>query len=277
MIPPQKWMKKRPGLVIPVFFLSLFPVWGQQLWHESTAASLGGTYVTRSGYFNARHNQAGLGWIVQHSFSLQHTRPFVIKELGISSLSAQIRTNRGALGTAISSFGINGLRHSSIWISYGLKLSSRISGGLGIHLWNSSIPEQILYQPGISCALGILAKVNESLAIGAHIRHPVSWSTSLTGNRRELMLISTGWSYTFFQTTTFYSEILVMPKNHIQVGHGIELKLNKQVIMMMGMQNRPFSISGGISLSFNHWSLHVAFEYLIDTGGSPSSSFNYAW
>jgi len=277
MIHPQKWMMKRPGLLIPVFFFYLIPVSGQPFWQESAVSALGGTFVTHQGYFNGRHNQAGLGWIEQHSFSVEHNRPFAMKELGISSMSSQVRAGNGAFGATLSSFGITGLRYTSAWISYGMKLSPGISCGLGVHFWNASIPERIFYHPGISCALGIQMRMNERLVIGAHVMHPVSWSANLPGPRRQIMLISTGWSYTFFRTSTFYSEIHIMPQNYLQLSHGIEVKFNDRFGLMMGLHNQPFSVSGGIALTLSQWLFHLAFEYVTDTGSSPSSSFTYAW
>ena len=277
MISPQKWILKRPGLVIPVFFLSLIPVMGQIYWQEASVASLGNSFVTRKGLCNARHNQAGLGWIDVNSVSLQHSRPFIVKELGISSLSAQIHAGEGAFGTTLSTFGITGLRETSAWISYGMKLHSGITAGLGIHFWSSSIPDQMLYHTGFSFAAGMQAKVNDQLFIGAHVLHPAGWNIEKPGRRNEQMVISAGFSYTFFQTITYYSDLQIMPENHIQTCHGMELKFSERIGFLLGMHNRPFSISGGVAIIHANWTLHAAFEYMIDSGSTPFSSLTYAW
>ena len=173
MISPQKWNLKRPGLLIPVFFLCLIPVSAQLPWPKASVAACGGCFVARSGYTNAMYNQAGLGWISKNSISLQHSLPFIISGLGISSVSGQIQVGEGAFGAAFSTFGIRGLNTSSAWVSYGMKLHPGITAGMGIHLWNYSIPEQVIFHPGFSCALGIQARINEKLVIGGHLLHPV--------------------------------------------------------------------------------------------------------
>jgi len=91
MISPPGWMLKRPGILIPVFFLSLVygPVIGQVQWPGTAAAALGNSYVCRQGYMCTIQNQAGLGFIEQSSISIQHGRPYLLKELGISSISGQ--------------------------------------------------------------------------------------------------------------------------------------------------------------------------------------------
>ncbi|MEN8229924.1 MAG: hypothetical protein ABFS38_17320 [Bacteroidota bacterium] len=277
MISPQKWILKRPGIVIPVFFLSLTPVSGQIQWKEAAVAALGNSFVTRPGLCNASHNQAGLGWIDRNSLSLQHSRPFILKELGISSLCAQIHAGEGTFGTTLSTYGITGLRETSAWISYGMKLHPGITAGLGIHFWCSTIPEQLLYHIGFSFAAGIQAKVNDQLFIGAHVLHPAGWNAITPGMRLDRMVISAGFSYTFFQTVSYYSDLRILSENHIQSCHGIELKLSERIEFLLGMHNHPFSISWGVAFLLDNWTLHAAFEYLIDSGSTPFSSITYAW
>ena len=274
---PQMWNLKRPGIVLPVFFLSLIPLIGQISWQEASVASLGNTFVTRSGYCNARHNQAGLGWIDISTITLQHSRPFTLNELGISILSAQILAGEGAFGATLSSFGISGLRETSAWISYGMKLQHGITAGLGIHFWSSTIPNQMFFHTGFSFAIGIQAKINDQFVIGAHVNHPIGWYADIPGPENDPMVISMGGSYTFFQTITYYSNFKFHSKTQIQSCHGIKLQFKERVDLLMGMHNQPISISGGVSTIFPNWRLIIAFEYIMESGSIPSSSFTYVW
>lgn len=276
MIFPQKWNLRRPGILLPVFFLSLIPVNGQISWQEASVTSLGNTFVTRTGYCLARHNQAGLGWIDRNTVSLQHSRPFTLNELGISTLSAQILAGGGAFGTTLSSVGIAGLRQTSAWISYGMKLQQRITVGLGLHFWNSSIPDQMFFNPGFSFALGIRAKINDQFVLGAHVLHPLGWYADSPGPVNDGMVISMGCSYTFFQIISYYFDLQLIPEYQIQSCHGIQLKFKERAEMLLGMHNKPFSISGGVAVNFPKWTLYIAYEYIIDSGYMPSSSFTYA-
>jgi len=277
MIAPQKWILKRPGIIIPVFFLSLVTVSGQISWQGTYVNSLGDTFVTQQGYCSTIHNQAGLGYIERHSISLQHSRPFIMNDLGISSLCAQSRTEGGALGISFSTHGITGLRYTSAWISYGMSLHHGITAGIGLHFWNSSITEQMLYKPGISCAMGIQAKINDRLVIGAHLFHPVGWYTDIPEIRSGQLIISSGCSYTFFKMVTYYCDLQFMSEYRIKSCHGLKLKFKEQLEILFGMHNRPFSISGGITIFHTNWILQAAFEYMMDSGHIPSSSLSYAW
>jgi len=277
MIPLQNRSFKRPGIVIPVFFLCLHPMMGQVAWQEASVESLGNTFVTRTGYCHARHNQAGLAWIEKNSLTLQHSRPFILKELGISILSCQFQTGAGAFGATLSRFGIEGFNQSSAWISYGMKLQHGISMGLGIHFWTTGIPGQMIFHPGFSFALGIQARINDQFAIGAHVLHPIGWYSINPGDRDGIMVISVGGSYTFLESIIYYSDLRIMPGNHLQSCHAIELKNKHRLGILMGLHNQPFGISGGIVISFRSWTLHAACKYLMESGIAPSSSFTYVW
>ena len=274
---PHRWLMKRPGLILPVFFLSFLPLCGQITCREASVVSSGNSFVTRQGFFNASHNQAGLGWTTQHSISMQHARPFSLKELGISSLGAQFKTGNGSWGATISTAGIRGFRQTSVWYSYGMMLGPKVTTGIGIHYWSSSIEDRIIYQPGISCAIGIQMRLNDHLTTGAHLYHPFGWYSDLNGKDYNQMVISTGFAYTFFHSITYSFDLKANPTLNLQSCFGLELLIKDQVRLTMGMQNRPISVSGGIALNYFKLVLHFAFEYMIDTGSSPIISMSHVW
>lgn len=274
---PRKWIFARPGFLIPVFFLSQIPVSGQHPWHESTVSAAGGCYVSRHGMTDARYNQAGLGLINQYSISIQHAQPFVIREVGIASLSLQAPLGRGGFGATISTMGIKGFRQTSSWISYGLNLHPFLSAGIGLHFRNTSIREKVFFHAGVSCALGIQFKINENLMLGAHVMHPVAWPDRYPGTDNRQMMISAGVSYTFFRTATYHSDLHVWPSGYIQWSHGLEIFLKDSFRILLGIHNRPHTLSGGIQLKHQRWAVSIAVSYRFDTGTTPSSTLSYAW
>ncbi len=279
MIFPLLWTLKRPGWMIPVFFLlpAQLSVSGQHDWHESGSAALGGAFVTREGYSCAGWNQACLGAIEQHSLSLQHSRPYLLKELGQSSLSGQFTTGNGALGLYLSSHGIKGLRQSSFWLSYGMKLHPNVAAGMGIHLWNSSMAEHLFHASGISFAMGIRARINPQWVLGAHIKHPASWNSRAPAYTHTSMSLATGFSYTFLKSAIIYSEIHIIPPRGISLVEAIEWPLGKGFIMSAGFSSKPISLCWGISLSHSHWRLQFSFQYRSHSGTVPLSTLSHVW
>jgi hypothetical protein len=229
------------------------------------------------GYWCSGQNQAGLGFIDQSSISLQHSMPYLLKELGISSLAGQFTFPRGALGIVLSTQGLRGFRQNSIWLSYGLRLHPNISAGLGIHLWNTTLTEQLIYAPGISFALGIQIRVNKQWELGARLFHPAGWSARTELSGQELMSIESGFSYSFFRTSRILFDLHINPGYSIILSSGMEWILNKQINLRVGICNRPFTYSWGISLKFTKWIAEFSFQYRTDTGLSPRTSLTHAW
>jgi len=279
MISPRKWILKRPGIFIPVFFLALVHAkgLGQVLWQEAASAALGGCFLTIQGYSCANQNPGGLGLIEQSSISIQHSRPYMIKELGSSSISGQFTTGTGAIGIAMSTQGLRSFRQSSLWFSYGMKLHSGISAGAGIHLWSSSLPEQLFYAPGCSFALGLKISLNDQWKLGARLFHPAGWSAHPDLPFRKQMVLAAGCSFSFLQAGIFYTELHARPAEGIVMCGGLEWNLSQHTLLRTGISTKPFLFSWGISINFTRWIADFAFLYRTDSGLSPYTSLTHAW
>jgi hypothetical protein len=276
MSSPRKWKMSGPGFLIPVFFLSVLPVSGQDVQDPAITAA-GGCFASSSGIADGCNNQAALGWVEARSLSMQHARPFLLGELGITAISFQARLGDGGFGGILSTTGITGFRLTSAWIGYGLKLRPRISAGIGLHFWNTSIPEQFIYHPGVSCALGIQVRISENFSLGGHVLHPVAWTGHGSRADQKPMMISAGISYRFFGTATYRCDLHLLPEGNLQWCHGIEVQLQEKLTMLLGMHNRPYTLTGGISLQYRRLMVVIATEYRFDAGTIPSTSLSYAW
>jgi hypothetical protein len=279
MISPSGLMLKRPGICIPVFFLSLLhtTVSGQVQWPEAASAALGNSFVCLEGFMCPSQNQAGLGFIEHSSLSLQHGRPYLLKELGITSMAAQFCTGRGAMGLTLSSMGIKGFRQSSLWLSYGLRLHPDISAGAGLHFWSPSLDEQLFYAPGIGVSLGLQIRIREKWKLGMRIFHPAAWSFSSSPASKESMSIESGFAYSFFRVARVYAELHIRPQAPIILCGGAEWILNQQIRMRTGICSGPFTFSWGILLKFKRCITEFSFQYRTDTGLSPLTALSYEW
>jgi hypothetical protein len=277
MILPRKWIIGRPGFLIPVFFLSCCQVLAQVYQQDARTMALGQCYASSSGDASAGLNQAGLGQSGESSCALHHLRPFITSDLDIISLSAQLSLKRGGPGLVLSTMGITGMRQTSTWISYGLRLHPRIRAGAGLHLRFTSIPEDAIFHPEAGFAMGLQFRVSEELILGAHMNHPAAWTDTRPGNRGDLMMISTGLSYTFFKTARFHTELHITAGAAIQWCNGLEIEIAESIKLYLGMNNQPWSLSGGLSFEYRSWGIILAATSCMDTGITPSSSLSHAW
>jgi len=265
----------RPGFLIPVFFLPLATAWGQPAWNESSVSGAGGTFVSRPAVTGARYNQAGLGWITRSAYALQHAQPFIIGELGVAALSVELPLGSGGMGMTLSTFGLEGYRQSSLWLSYGMRLHPRVAAGIGLQLRHMGITDKTSLHLGLSCALGLMIRTGENLVLGGHVMHPASWTSDRRGPRGNPMIISLGWSYSFTGTATWNGDLRLASGGTIGWCQGLEIRAWERLTLLAGLHNHPFAISGGTTLRYRHWSITIATEYIPETGLTPSSTLSH--
>ncbi len=277
MIYPRKWIRWRPGFLIPVFFLASSQLSGQGSWPDAETAALGRCYATRSGHASAGLNQAGLGRTDKSTCSLHHSRPFISSDLDIVSLSLKLALKWGGPGLTLSTMGITGMRQTSAWVSYGLMLHPRFYAGAGIHLQHTSISEDPFRQMGAGFALGIQFMVNDEMILGAHATKPTTWTGSSREITKEPLMISSGFSYLFYKTARYHTEFHVISGKPLQWCNGLEIKISDALQLLLGMHNQPWTLSAGMSLKYRKLEINLSGTYCMDTGTTPYTSISYEW
>jgi hypothetical protein len=244
---------------------------------ECAAAALGNTFLARSGYCLPGTNQAGLGLIAGNSISMQHCRPALCPDLGISTISLQIASSHGALGTTVSHYGIRGLAFTSAWLAYGIALHNGWYAGVGIHFWHATIGEKWFHHPGFSFAAGILAVVNNRLTLGTHVYHPAGWYSAGAQLVNFPMTVSVGGSWMFLPMICSFWEVEVIAEYPVRCKLGIEWKEERGLALQIGAHTQPFSVSGGISVEIGNWNIQLAFAYRVLGDHTPYTALSYAW
>lgn len=278
MISPSGLMLRRPGKFIPVFFLLLpqISLPGQVLVQGSGSAALGGSFVCLQDPMCAYQNQAGLGYAERSSISIQHVRPFLLRDLGISSISGQFRAGKGAMGIAASTVGLSGLRQSSLWLSCGQRLHPQISAGVGLHFWSTSLREQFLYAPGLGFTMGLQVRFSKTWILGARLSHPFAWSRHPYAFQ-DPMGLQCGFARTFFDVGQLFAQVDILPGEPIILCSGAQWKLNRQITFRTGVRSGPLTFSWGIKVRFNKCLMEFSSMYCGDTGLSPLSALSYEW
>lgn len=277
MIFPPKWNRKRPGLLIPVFFLCMLHLKGQSVAADCSALALGGTFVSRSGTSLPQGNQAGLGDVERTTLSIHHVRPFLAGDLGISSLSIQAAMTHGALGASLIHWGIAGLRHTSFWMAYGIRLSSGWLAGVGIHGWSKSTGEQLLHHPGFSFAAGVQWKVHDRFRWGSHLAHAAGWQSGGPGHHALPLKLAMGGSLLVVQGITFHLEVVFISGNTFGWRSGMEWDSERGFLMQFGLRPDPLTVSWGCSFIHQNWILQAAVAFGQETGVTPSTALTRAW
>jgi len=264
-------------MIIPVFFLSSFPVSAQFPVQEAGMVSLGRSYSATSGISSTTCNQAGLGWVKENTVYMHQAMPLLAGDLTFSSIGVQCAFRNGGIGTNLSLLGFPGCYQSSLWLSCGLRLFPGVSAGLGIHVSNTGIQGRFFHHTEGSFALGIQVRPGADWILGGHVMHPAAWSAGEKLPEKNRMMIGAGFSNRFFLQHTFYGDFHLMPGRGLQLCCGIRSLLCDRVALFLGFHNLPCAVSGGIECTFNVWTLQFAFEYLTGNGSTPHATLAYEW
>jgi len=261
----------RPGFLIPVFFLLLcLPLSSQELYRGTLPLSLAGFYTALPTCPSASANQAALGWSDENLLSLQQWQPFIIKEISVSGLSAVFHLFPGRGSVAFNTFGMPGYHRSALWLSYGMRLGSGCSAGIGFRTQLVSVKGDLTYKWQTSVSGGILVKINDRLIAGAHLTDPLyvpANKTPLSGPPTELAagldLESTPGLHLYLQLSysTYRQGILILATTW---------QANERLAFHAGYSTLAHTCSLGTTCTQRNWEICVAVPWIPGTGLSPS-------
>jgi len=261
----------RPGLLIPVFFLLLsWKATAQELYRGTLPLCLGGVYTVLPGEPSPSANQASLGWTLEAAASLQHWRPFVIKDLGVSGLSTVFRLSPGWGGVAFNSFGIPGYHRSALWLAYGMMLGENCSAGIGFRSQLVSVPGELCYQWQLTVSGGVMLQINDKLMAGAHLTDPLyvpAFETTLT-SLPSCMAI--GLAYEPDPGLLLYLQTSYSSYRKTGLDLALSWQLDERLTIHSGFSYRDKMISAGLSIKMTNWSILLAVPWLPGCGLSPS-------
>ena len=266
----------RPGIIIPVFFLSFFHnLAGQSFFPGARSISLGKICSVSTSTEHTLQNPALPGSAKTNSFTAGHARPFVIQELGISSLEGIIKASPGAFQFKTGSFGLKGYRIFSSEIGFGMPLSEKISAGISFqynniftsdswnYLWSLSPGAAIHYQ--ISSATSLALLLNNPFSPGNYPRHGPLLPSAL----------SIGVSHEIYLHTTLLAEITHTTPGLLQVKAGLEYRPSGSVLLRTGYHSEPHTLSFGTGLVLGNLLIDLAFCWSATPGFTPAITLTY--
>ena len=266
----------RPEIIIPVFFLSFFHCsTGQSFLPGARSMALGGIGAVSTPASQGQQNPALLGQAQNHSFSAGHARPFVIKELGISSLETVFTAYPGAFQLRVHTYGLTGYRIFSSELGFGMTLSERITAGVSFHYCNTVTSEHWNYLWSISPGAGIHYTVSPLTSVALLLKSPLSHGNYHGYGPLLPSALSIGVSHEIYQHTTLLAEITYLTPELLRVKTGLEYRLNRSVVLLTGYHSEPHSLSFGSTLELGTLHIDLAFCWSALPGVTPAITLSY--
>ena len=266
----------RPEIIIPVFFLSIFqPTAGQSFYPGARSLALGGITAISTSPTQGHQNPALLGHAKGLSFSTGHARPFVIKELGISSLETVITAHPGAFQFKAYTFGLQGYRTVSSELGFGMALSERLTAGISFNYGNTFTSDQWNYLWSISPGAGIHYTISSRTSVALLLNSPFSLGNYHSYGPLLPSALSAALSHEIYQHTTLLAEATYSNADLLRVKTGLEYRLNRSVILLSGYHSKPHSLSFGTAFELGTLQIELAFSWSAIPGITPAFTLSY--
>ena len=276
MGPLIEWILKRPGALIPVFFLlACIPSFSQWLPPDGQSAGIAGCYTSLSGITSIEGNQAGMGWNEHPILALEYVMPFTVKELGYSSLSAVFPASHGSMGGKLISGGMQGYRDHSIWISYGLKIGSQCTAGIGIHTNVISTSGRFFHRIRSGCTGGIQLRISERFMIGGQVRYPVQYNSSGSPYSKLKSAVSLGASLEIHQGSYMHADMFLTEFNSYAFSAGFHSDIRDRLRFLAGFKTSPPGFTAGSGFRISGFELLFVSQLHLHYGISSFFSLSY--
>lgn len=270
--PLLRWALRRPGLMIPVFFLSFSAGMSGQTVRMDAGASVPGGICTVEQYIpGSPVNPALLGKIKARQFSLGHARPFVLKDLGITTVSLEHQAFPGTMQWKLSGYGIKGFRQNIISMGFGMMLTENLAAGIDFRFFNVSAEGRMFYLWALAPGAGLNLRILPGLTIGILLENPVSVNNYTRYGPGMPAELSLGMSGKIYNNTTLYAEITGSTSSPPVLRLGMDILTRPTAVIRAGYQSRIHTFSLGTGLRFGQLHINLAFSWSTLPGITPST------
>lgn len=274
-----KYTHSHLSKLILIFTISMIvnlPVEGQTYFFMQGAGNLhGGT--ASSDIWSANNNQAGLAFQkADIGAGFHYQNQFLIKELGLSAGALSFKTQAGTIGLSLSSYGYSNFNTKKITLGFGKMFGNNFSVGVGLDYINIFQPDNYGSTNIFTFDIGLLAKANEKIMIGAHVFNPIRAELGDYYGEKIPVVYNIGLQWKLDEKIRILADVMNDKINQIQFSTSAEYKILDMLYVRLGlMTNNPMVFSFGAGLHLGD--LHIDFSSSMHQvlGYSPGISINY--
>ncbi|MEZ5072021.1 MAG: hypothetical protein R2751_13950 [Bacteroidales bacterium] len=270
--------RKRPGLCIPVFFLSLTLLHAQDSWGPAHSLALGG--CTSHPHRQAPFGNPAPGLLREagtRQFHLHHSFPTRVPELSLVSLAATFPWGTGRLSPGVGSRGLPGMRQTFLTVSYGMPLGESSSAGLRLTTRVTRLPGDWLHHPALGFDLGYRQVLTHRWALAFLLEERREQAPEVPEGRLWRTTLTAGFSFEFFERFLFVTDVRATSGQVLESRHGLEIDAGKAATLCLGFHTHPPGLSGGIRLTAGTWNLVCGTHSLARSGLQSALSLDHGW
>lgn len=273
-LPQQLRILAVPFILIACILLNPL-AWGQTAYFPVGAGSGGmaGTSAAIKNDWAAFNNPANLYAIEQFTAGVNYENRFLVRELGISSLTAVLPTEYGVFGLAFNQFGSNLYSQSFLGLAYGRSFGKRIHAGVRLDALHTRLAEEYGRRTNVSFALGFSANLTNDLTLAGVLFNPLLRIKSAKDFDEYLPAIyRAGLCYRVEKNLNITVEAEKDMRYKPVLRAGIEYRVKEIATVRAGIGTNPVNHAFGFGFNFGNFIFDIAAVRHEVLGYSPQAS-----
>lgn len=221
----------------------------------------------------AFNNPANLYSIEKFTAGVNYENRFLIRELGISSLTAALPTGYGVFGLAYNQFGSKLYSQSFFGLAYGRSFGKRIHAGVRLDALHTRLAEDYGRRTNVSFALGFSANLTSDLTMGGVVFNPLLRMKSAKDFNENLPAIyRAGLCYRVEKNLDITVEAEKDMRYKPVLRAGIEYRVKEIATVRAGIGTNPMNHAFGFGFNFGSFIFDIATVRHEVLGYSPQAS-----
>lgn len=241
----------------------------------ASSAAMANSGVVESNIWSVYHNQAGLANLESFSFGLHFDNKYGVKELSHSAIAVAAPTDKGTFGLSLSYFGYSKYNEKKIALAYAKKLFDKVSAGIQLDYFNTSIYGDYGTGGVFTAEIGLLFEPVKNLLIGVHAFNPVRTTYNTFDEEALSTTLKLGVGYYFSEKVLFTVELESDLENTTNFKTAIEYMPMEKLFFRAGINTKPVSYHFGVGYQFYQIITDLAFSHHEILGYSTNISIRY--
>ncbi len=262
-------------LLICFFTLLHFNSAYTQAAFEPVGADIGGmarTSVAVKNVWAAFNNPANLSDIEKIAAAVNYENRFLVREMGISSITTILPTGYGVFGLAFNQIGSNLYSQSFVGLAYGRDFGERLRAGVRLNALHTRLSEDYGSRTDISFAAGFNVNLTKELTIAAMLANPLH-KIMVKGSDEYLPAIyRLGLHYKIEKNLFITAEAEKDMRYKPSIRTGIEYKLKEFAAVRAGISTNPLNHAFGFGFNFGSFTFDISAVRHEVLGYSPQAS-----
>lgn len=238
----------------------------------ASTAGIGGASVAGENTWATFNNPAMLARIEHLQAGVNYENRFLIRELGISSISAVLPTRPGVFGLAFNQFGSNLYSQSFLGLAYGRSFGKRLQAGVRLDARHTRLAEHYGQRTDLSFALGFGANITNDLLLAAALFNPIRIRAAKDFDEYLPAIYRAGLAYRVENNLTITVEAEKDMRYKPSFRTGVEYRYKDIAAVRAGIGTNPLNHAFGFGFNFGSFLFDIAAVRHEVLGYSPQAS-----